>query len=323
MEKGKQKRSMIVWALRILGTVLFLWLTFRSLDVREFFQQIQSLPFISYFLLFLLFLFNQLLTAWRWKTLLNMTGIRAPLWGLTVAVLYGQTINKILPSSIGGDSARIAYLFKAHPDQKTRALSATLMDRFLSFVGLFLLGALSLPFGMAFPAAQRWLAEGALFLIFGVIAAVYWGYLDQVVTAVMEWKHLPEKAAEIISRLWKVFLVFREQKPAVLGAVGISLLRQGLMVLNLFLLLRLLGVSVTLVDMYLVVPVVTILVILPISIGGIGVREAAWVSILGISREAVLSFTLIRYSFVILLPLLLLLEPLLFAGKKVEEITLS
>jgi hypothetical protein len=74
--------------------------------------------------------------------------------------------------------------------------------------------------------------------------------------------------------------------------------------------------------MYLVVPVVTILVILPISIGGIGVREAAWVSILGISREAVLSFTLIRYSFVILLPLLLLLEPLLFAGKKVEEITL-
>ena len=267
--------------------------------------------------LFLLYLFNQMLTAWRWQYLLAIVGIREPLRNLTVAVLYGQTINKLLPSSIGGDSARIAYLFKVYPGQRTAALSATLMDRMLAFLALFLLGFSVLPFSPALDSTQRWAAGTMLLVLFGLLGLAFWGFLDTLILGIIGWKRFPEKIRQRLFRFWEIFLVYRERKLALLGALGISLLRQGLMILNLFFLFQLLGVRTTLAELFLVIPVVTILVILPISIGGIGVREAALTTLLGVSSADVLSFTLIRYSFVVLLPVILLVDSLLFApGRK-------
>jgi hypothetical protein len=269
--------------------------------------------------LFGLYLFNQVLTAWRWKTLLKLTGIREPLRNLTIAVLYGQTINKLLPSSIGGDSARIAYLFKVNPGHKTAALSATLMDRLLAFLALFLLGFIALPFSTVLDSAQRWAAGMSLVILFGLLGLVFWGAVDHWVQGVIGWTRIPDRFQQALARFWQVFLTFRSQKQALLGALTISLLRQGLMLLNLYLLFKLLGAQVKLIDLFLVIPVVTVLVILPISIGGIGVREAALAVLLGISSESVLSFTLIRYSFIILVPLILLVETFLPGEGKIPS----
>lgn len=312
-------RSWILWALRLAGTVLFLGLILRSLDVRELYNHLKALPLWGYLALFGLYLFNQLLTAWRWRVLLAVVGVREPLRALTVAVLYGQTINKILPSSIGGDSARIAYLFKNHPDQKTLTLTATLADRGLAFLALFVLGFLSLPFGVGFPARQRMAGAVLLAGLFLGLITVYWGIWDPVIDKLRRWKRLPGGAKASLARFWKVFLVYRAQKRALLGALGISLLRQGLMILNLFFLFQLLDIPVGLGKLMVVIPLVTILVILPISIGGVGVREAALASFLGVSGESVLSFTLIRYSFIVLVPVILLADTLVFSPRRRRE----
>ena len=299
-----------------MGTVLFLGLLLLSLDAQELYRQLNSMPFWAYLLFFMIYLFNQLLTAWRWQYLLAVSGIMESLWNLAVAVLYGQTINKLLPSSIGGDSARIAYLFKSHPQKKTLALSATLLDRFLSFLALFFLGFLSLIFGSEFQPKLKVTAGILLVLFFLGIAAIYWGVFDSVIKRIMRWKSLPEKISIVLVRFWRSFLEYRSQKWAILSALGISLLRQGLMILNIFLLFRLLGNPIPLGELVVVISVVTILVILPISIGGIGVRETALASLLRISSESVLSFTLIRYSFIVLVPLILLADTLVFSPRR-------
>ena len=319
MKVDSKVKSWILWFLRLLGTVLFLGLILRTINAQELSRQLQTLPLWGYLSLFLLYLFNQFLTAWRWQYLLAVSGIKESLWDLTVAVLYGQTINKLLPSSIGGDSARIAFLINAHPQKKTLALSATLLDRFLAFLALFVLGFISLPFGSVFHFKLKVSLSILLALFFLGVLAIYWGFFDSMIKSIIKWNRLPEKINAVFDRFWRSFMAYRSHKGAILGALGISLLRQGLMILNVFFLFRLLSIPVTPGELLVVIPIVTIFVIHPISIGGIGVRETALAGFLRIDTESVLSFTLIRYSFIILVPLILLVDTLFLSPHRNKE----
>ena len=55
------------------------------------------------------YLGSMLLVAWRWQLLLRADGVRVSLLRLTRYYLIGFFFNNFLPSSIGGDVARVMY----------------------------------------------------------------------------------------------------------------------------------------------------------------------------------------------------------------------
>jgi glycosyltransferase 2 family protein len=82
------------------------------------------------------------LCALRWQHLLNAQGVRLPFPAAHAIIWIGQFYNGFLPGGIGGDAARLTEAFVLAPDQKRAITAATAFDRVIGF--LVLLG-LALP----------------------------------------------------------------------------------------------------------------------------------------------------------------------------------
>ena len=293
------------WILRLLGTVVFLGIILRSVDLHKILIILQQVPVWGYVLLFITYLFNQLLNTYRWKILLDVAGVKESIKSLYVALLYGQTINQILPSSIGGDSTRVAYLWKRYDHQRVESLSSTLLDRMLGLTALILIASINLPFVREFNPQQKIMGVSIFGLILLLFYGSFMGKLDFIIKGILGFQKIPDFFRSPMARVWHVFQEFRNEKRGVFKAFFISLLTQSIMIFSQYFMFLLIGVDISLLKLFLVIPVVTLIVALPISIGGIGVREAALVRFLDINNDTVLSFTLIRYSYYIFLPLFL------------------
>jgi uncharacterized membrane protein YbhN (UPF0104 family) len=192
----------------------------------------------------------------------------------------GLVANLGLPGLAGGDLVRAAYLIP-----KTglkRAASASIADRVIDTCTVMMLVVVALPLagmppGIADVAmnAGMWLAAGAV----GVLIAAVILFRSRRFAGVAN--HTSEAWTAIVTR-----------RSALAGAVVISLVVQSAFVMTNVWLARQVGVTTGLAAWFVAWPLSKLIAVLPISLGGIGVREAALVSLLapyGAPREAVLA----------------------------------
>jgi uncharacterized membrane protein YbhN (UPF0104 family) len=204
--------------------------------------------------------------------------------GLTSACVRAQyaglVANLGLPGLAGGDLVRAAYL--APLTGLKRVAFASVADRLIDTGTVIVLVAVALPVagmppGIAGVVEHAGLWAGAGFLAV-LLAAV-------VVLRMRRFSGL----AQQIGQAWTALKTRRE---ALAGAVVISLVVQASFVMTNVWLARHVGVRTGLAAWFVAWPLSKLVAVLPISLGGIGVREAALVSLLapyGAPREAVLA----------------------------------
>ncbi|MFZ3106734.1 MAG: lysylphosphatidylglycerol synthase domain-containing protein, partial [Candidatus Hydromicrobium sp.] len=85
---------------------------------------------------------------------------------------------------------------------------------------------------------------------------------------------------EKLYNVYKTLMSFKKYKMALIKVLIFSFLLQFAVILNYFLAARALGINLTLTTFIFIVPVVATIAMIPISIGGIGLRENSFVFIL-------------------------------------------
>jgi glycosyltransferase 2 family protein len=212
-------------------------------------------------------LVGQIIAGIRWAALARPLGFDFPRRFFVRRFFEGMFFSLCLPSSIGGDVVKAVRIGASTPLRLLAACSV-LADR---LTGLSALGVLV---GTAVVARRQSLSTPATLGVFaGLLAAVllaFWiglALLDRVHAV------LPEGSAarDFVGRL----LPYRRQPSIVLLAVGWSFVVQLGGVLAVALVARALGVEQPPLVWVSVVPLVALAMVLPISIGGFGVRENA------------------------------------------------
>lgn len=218
-----------------------------------------------------LLLASQAVAAWRWQLLI---GPGAPRW-LALAHLYlvGAFFSLFLPTAVGGDAFRATMLARVAPRAEAAVVSVVL-DRGLGVVAL-------LCYALAGVAAAPELARPLL---------------GQLAAALSPGRLLPLAGACLLLGLGAALLARRVPRlraipgavlhatratlargGAAAGAVVLSLVVQGLMVLLWMVVARGVGLSLPLSRFLVGVPLVSLATMLPLSLAGLGVREWAWV----------------------------------------------
>jgi len=307
MEDKTQSRPYIKWLIRIAGTALFSWLVLRNGNLTAVIDRISRIDIYIYILLCIIFLIQHFILAIRWNVLLKAVSINSPILGLFRVILYGQVLNKLLPSSIGGDSAKVAFVMVNNPDDKAAAVSATIIDRVVGLFVLFLIVLVTLPMIDTITTSQKL----SILLVFGMIVIVavitYLGWIDKVIERVLSMKLFKNQVGKQLVTLWRYFQQYREYPVAMLKACGLSLLIKVIMILSQHYTFSVIGVRVPLLDMFFSIPLVNLATTIPISIGGLGVREASLTALLNIPADQVVSYSLIQYSIPIVIAVLVLL----------------
>lgn len=218
------------------------------------------------------------LNALRLRLLLGQPSVRV--WTCVQAQYAGLAANLGLPGLAGGDLVRAAYLVPAAGTR--RVTIACVADRILVTLTLVAMVAVALPIAGVPPAIAGMVPSAGWWI---TVAAA--GVALLVVGAVLLRTH-----PALSGRLIQAWVDIKARRSAVAGAVVISLVVQPAFVLTNAWLAREAGVATGVAAWFVAWPLSKLVAVLPISLGGIGVREAALVSLMapyGAPHDAVLA----------------------------------
>ncbi len=232
---------------------------------------------------FLLFLASHLLGAVQWRMLLNAEDIRPP--GLRVLDCYfvGLFFNNFLIGGAGGDVYRMLDMGR-QPRKGTSAVSAVVLDRMVGFLVMSGLSVAAIPFaclrhpfGRAFWLPFAAMVLGWCFLCFFFFNKRFAKPLSRLIRP-----FLPAKLQVKMREVYRKIHAFGRNRRLLLSVAAVSVLVQSARILTHYGVGRSLGVTVTPVFYFLFIPIIAILATLPLTIGGIGLREQSGVILLGL-----------------------------------------
>lgn len=218
----------------------------------------------------------------RWGIFLKVVGIEVPAWQIFRMGAVGLFFNSFLPGAIGGDAVKAGWLVARGAGMKD-ALLSILMDRMSGIGALVLCSAVFI--GLRF----EWLMQSAvvaamihmviLYLVV-VVALLTFSFLAASKGALAKIpQRMPGRA--VIVEFSGTYSLFVKRWQMTLLAAGISVGMLMAYFLTFFFCALALGVAVPMLDFLSIMPAVDILAALPISVGGFGVREGAFVTLLG------------------------------------------
>jgi hypothetical protein len=218
----------------------------------------------------------------RWQLFLRMLHIEVKLSEITRLFFIGAFFNQFLPGTTGGDVVRVIYLMRDHPEQKAEGFLSVAIDRLLAVLVLVIMG-LAFAWGRHDWFAQSF-AVGNLMKWFAIILFVMLAGLvaSFVVTSRHLVARLPRKfpfRKQVIklSKLWQLCIENRTE--ALLGAIYTVPMLVAYFAAFCFA-AKAFSPKISFWDMTSIMPLITAISSLPISLNGIGVREALFEELL-------------------------------------------
>jgi len=255
---------------------LFAWIASR-LDWNELKDALRHADRGDLGLAFLALVASQVTAAVRWHGLLRAAGSRWTLARSMSTYGAGLCLGLFLPTGVGGDVYRVAQA-RGSGAGLARGTATVLLERAVGLVALLLLGAF---FVAAHPATRPWallFAAGAAAGLLGL--ALLWtpGGTDRVATALARFGR-PGLAARLTAAFPDEAMVrLRSSMPV---TFALSLANHAFILLVNVLLARGLGIVVPWTALGAAVPLVLLAAQIPITPGGTGLREAAYLYFLG------------------------------------------
>jgi uncharacterized membrane protein YbhN (UPF0104 family) len=211
------------------------------------------------------------LSSLRWQVLAAPLGFRRPLREYVSLYFIGTFFNLLLPTSVGGDVVRAWYL-DAGTGKRWPAFLSVLADR---LIGLFVLLLLAFVAALLVPL-EPWVRLPAL----GAGVAAGLG-LVFFLLAPSDREEPQQGLQGKVRQIAGVFVLYRNSPQLVFGTAILSALIQVANVFLLWMLGQAAGLPLPLAYCFVLMPLVSLLTLLPISVGGLGVREGALVLLLG------------------------------------------
>ncbi len=225
-----------------------------------------------------------LLWALRQKVLLHSQGVRLPYAEVMSLTFISAFFNNILPGASGGDVVRGYLLCKKAPDRKAEALAVLFFDRLM---GVFTLSIIALVSLLSFYSDTRFrpvlricllmiafMTAGCAMLVSRRVAGRM-AFLKACVPS--------QRILGFLRQFQQALFLFRSRLRALATATALSF---GLQLVSIFSVVAF-GVAlhisqIGLQEYLLVIPIGFFINALPISIGGWGVGEVAFISLLGV-----------------------------------------
>ncbi len=256
------------------------------------------------------FFVSVVLGAYQWHRLLRAGGVDLP-FGKTFEVYFvGIFFNNFLPAGVGGDAMKIYDVTKVGHDPHL-VLAVTVLDRVIGIAGLCILALVASFILLGGPGLEN------LYLYI----LIFIGCVAPVLALVLN-RRLSRAVRRLFCRItfWglggRFDIVFRhlggyrKLRPLLAQLTALAMAVQFLRVVTHILTGQALGLSFTptnFLQFFVFVPLLGLLMILPISINGLGVREGAGILLftqIGFTNGQALLMELITYAIMVVVSFL-------------------
>jgi len=297
-------RQSLASMLKVLVSALLLYLVFRSVDLSKIRHDLANLSATHLVTLLLVCWLGQMLCAQRWRLFAASLGMPGNYRSFFQMYFVGMLFNVGMPSLVGGDLIKAYMVSRKSRSPLRSGLASVLQERAAGLISLLAYGTVA---AVVWPLRWRniplWIAYGVVWI--GVVAVVWVAWRGESFYRRLLGGRPASLLAKILTLLadfHQALATMRLTSGAVFQVVALSFVNSAL-VLWLFR-----GVSVAaghpapLVAFSALFPLIVLLTMLPITIGGLGIREWAYVealALLGIPHDNALLIALITSTFLI------------------------
>ena len=233
-------------------------------------------------------LFDRALMAYRWLALLGPlpAGTRPPFRAVMRIFFVSTFVGTFLPASVGGDAVR-AYALSGQRVPLSLSVASVIMDRALGTAAILLLGlgAMLVAPSLGIPGLVPVFVTGAAVSL-ALAALVFSTRAADLLTRAAGRLPFP-RVTGTIGRLLGAVGEYRHHHQALATVLGASLGVQVLRVLQAYCLGIALGITAPLGSYFVAIPLVLLVMLLPVTINGIGTSQAAFLwcfGALGVGR---------------------------------------
>jgi len=276
----RKYKKIINTTLRIiisLGLIVYLIIS-QFKDFKTISSILRDLNILFLTLSFLSHIYGIWLTAFRWQTLLKTQGVHLSVLSLTSSTLIGQFFNNFLPTSIGGDVYRAYDVSKKSDFPMSSSVSVIVVERLSGIIASAVFAVAALFLGFTAIGGKSIIIPIVIFLVISLI--VFFLILNPNIFGInkkLKKIKFLEKFLSKLKNVYNTFLTFKNYKWTLVKVIFYSLTLQFAVIINYWLASKALGIPLDLTAFIFIVPVVSIIAMLPISLGGIGVREGSLV----------------------------------------------
>jgi uncharacterized protein (TIRG00374 family) len=295
-------KKIISILLRISVSLALLIFLFRNVDRKTLLEIIKHCDKGLLFWAFLVFFFNYLFCLIRWIMLLKEADIHLPLSRIIISFSGGIFFNLFLPSAIGGDVMRSIDL-AAHTRKPKEIVSTVILDRLSGSVGLVILILFSLPFGWNLIQDRAvFLSVSIIIVLLSLILLILFN--DSVYSSINRYLTAPKagRFRSAIKNLHQEMHGFKHKKVAIITNLFVSVLVQANTPITFYLIALAIGLKINLIYFFVFIPIIGAITMLPISIGGLGLRDATTIYFFakaGVSRDSAFAMSLLNFSFIL------------------------
>jgi len=256
-------------AVRITGSIVILAALLAGLPFDEMKAALGRVPWWVWPAALAVYLTLHLIGVTKWRILINAAGAGLSFAECARAYYWGLFGNTFLPSIVGGDVVKAGVAMHA-ARSKSGLILGSLVDRLLDIVGMAAVagvGALLSPLALEQESRRIFVGLGLLLAAAGVAVVI--------AVSLLPVKRLPYKVRRKLVQVRHAVRATAGNPRALVSAFVLGMALQSTLVVLNYWLGIVIGISIPLYVWLFVWPLAKIAGLLPVTQGGIGVREAA------------------------------------------------
>jgi uncharacterized membrane protein YbhN (UPF0104 family) len=208
--------------------------------------------------------------------------VREGVWWLTRAYCVSYAVGQVLPTSVGGDASRIFETARRHPGQITPITGSVLLERSLGGAVTLLLAGIGLLLAVGRYDIGAYVWVELLFVVGTILAGVV--FFSRRVRAHLRFALPLARKLRLETPARAVYdgiHGYRDHVPTLVLVSVVTVFLQLSRIVAIYASGRAVGIHLSLLPYVVLGPLLFLVMLVPFTVNGIGVREAFFVSFLG------------------------------------------
>lgn len=272
--------KIIILLVKILVSGGLLYAVISKTGIDKVFSTLKGINKLSFVFAVLIYMVTIYISTIRWRLLLHERFGMKRLFSL---YFIGSFFNHLLPGIIGGDAVKAYYLYR-DTGHGPSAVASVFMDRYIGFTALMLVGLTAFPFGFGYFRGSyiEWVLP-LIILLF--ITGSFFVFGLRI-----------GRGIKLLSGFYDYFALYKGKKTVIIKTLLISIIIQTIVIFAVYVLSLGLKADMPLLPLFIFIPVISTIATIPISISGIGVREASCVLLFGFLGISPVQATAISFA---------------------------
>lgn len=288
-------KKTLVFLLKACISISLLTFLLIKVDWQTVIENLKSANMLFLLVAVLLNIVERFQLTYKWNLLIKVRGIIVEFGRLFWINSIGSFLGLFLPSSLGTDVVRGYYLVKNNSERSV-SISSVFVDRVLGMFSLLLLGLVSVFFARDLVSKYNIQTYVAVAFLLAVIT--FYIFQRQQSARLLEkllQKIKHKKFIENGLKLHGSILEYKKYPKTLLVSFIITLLVQVTRVLTYYFVALSFNIQISAIYYFLFVPIIMIVIMIPISIGGLGVKEGTFVAFFTLAGMSVNDAVLISF----------------------------